>query len=150
MFPRRYALIGGIVMLAMGLLSLIPQLSSFSDQALPILKVEASYGLFLGLFAMNIFNKIALIILGVAGIWAAEAKFNSLPMSIWFSRAAFVILGVLCILGLFPQTNTLFGYWPLFGYTALVHAVFAVVGAYYGFALSYKASHTQNPVVRGV
>lgn len=149
MFPRRFALVGGIAMLALGLLSLIPQLSSFSDQALPILKVETSYGLFLGLFAMNIFNKVALLLFGIAGIWAAEARYTSLPMSIWFSRVTFFAMGLLCILGLFAQTNTLFGYWPLFGYTALEHAVFAVIGAYYGFALSYKASHTNNPVLRG-
>ena len=147
MFPRRYALFGGIVMLALGLIAFIPQLSSFSDSALPVLKVENSYGLFLGLIPMNIFNKLALILFGAAGIMAAEARFTSLPMSIWWSRAVFVVMGVLAVLGLFPATNTLMGYWPLFRGEVVVHAVFALLGAYYGFALSYKASHSQNPIL---
>lgn len=147
MFPRRYALFGGIVMLAMGVLALIPQLSSFAETALPVLKVETSYGLFLGLFPMNIFNKVALILFGVAGIWAAQSSFNSLPMSILWSRVVFFAMGALAILGLFPQTNTLMGYWPLFGAEILAHAVFAVIGAYYGFALSYKESHSNNPTL---
>ncbi len=137
MFPKRFALIGGIIMLAMGLFSLIPQLVG-SAQGLPALYVEQSYGLFLGLFPMNVLNKVALIIFGLAGIYAANKKFTNLPASIKFSRWTFFVMGPLAILGLIPQTNTLFGYWPLFGNDIWLHAAFAVVGAYFGFALTAR------------
>ena len=72
MYPRRFALVGGSLMLAIGLISLIPALQGSVDR-LPVLNVETSYGLFLGLFPMNIFNKAALIIMGLAGISAASS-----------------------------------------------------------------------------
>jgi hypothetical protein len=87
---------------------------------------------------MNIVNKVVMIVIGVAGIGAANSKFRSLPLSILFSRVVFFTMGALAILGMFPETNTISGYWPLFGAEAWVHAIFAVVGAYYGFALTSK------------
>lgn len=139
MHPRRFALIGGIIMLAMGVLALIPALSVDPVAAgLPLLKVETGYGLFAGLFPMNIFNKVALIVFGLAGIMAANAKGTSLPASIGFSRWVFFVMAPLAILGMFEQTNTLFGYWPLFSYEVLAHGVFAVAGAYFGFLLTSK------------
>lgn len=137
MYPRRFALIGGAIMLAIGLISLIPALQGTVER-LPVLNVETSYGLFLGLFPMNIFNKAALIIMGLAGVSAASSPFTSLPMSIHFSRLVFMVMAVLAVLGIIPATNTLFGYWPLFGNEIIFHGVFALVGAYYGYALSAK------------
>lgn len=137
MFPRRFALIIGIFMLAVGAISLMPNMVG-SAEGLPLLKNENSYGLFLGLFPMNIFNKVALIVLGLGGIMAASARFTSLPASIHFSRLLFFATGALAILGLFPQTNTLNGYWPLFGNGVWEHAALAVLGGYFGYALTAK------------
>lgn len=137
MYPRHFALYGGILMLVVGALAFIPTLSE-APLGLPILKVETSYGLFLGIFAMNVFNKIALIAFGLAGIAASQAENRSLPASIQYSRWVFIVMGVLTVLGLFPQTNTLFGYWPIFGGTFWANAVIAIVGAYFGFALTSK------------
>lgn len=143
MHPRKFALIGGIVMLALGALSLIPALYQYPGAYLPALNVETSYGLFLGIFPMNIFNKVALLIFGIAGILASRRPTTSLPASISWSRWVFVAMGALAILGLIPQTNTLYGYWPLFGAEVWSHAIFAVLGAYFGFALPSKA-HAEN------
>lgn len=148
MHPRNFALWGGLIMLVLGVLALIPGLSSY-PVTLPPLVLEASYGLFLGVFAMNVLNKLALIILGVAGLVAAFAKNTSLPASISYSRWVFAIMGVLAILGLFPGTNTLGGYWPLFGHEVWFHALIALVGAYFGFALSMKV-RDQGPAMGGV
>lgn len=139
MFPKRFALISGILMLILGLAALMPN-NVGSVDGLPLLKAENSYGLFLGVFAMNIFNKVALIVLGLGGIVAASSKYTSLPSSIQFSRLVFFIGLVLTILGAIPKTNTLNGYWPLFGNDMWLHAVMAVAGAYFGFALTRKAS----------
>jgi hypothetical protein len=42
-------------------------------------------------------------------------------------------MGALALIGLFPQTNTLFGYWPLFGFEIIAHGIFALIGGYYGY-----------------
>lgn len=126
-------------MLLIGIVSLIPGIEG-SAVSLPALTLDTSYGLFLGLFAMNIVNKVALILFGVAGIAVASMKFNSLPRSITWSRTVAIVMGIAAILGFIPQTNTFFGYWPLFGFEALAHAAFAIVGAYFGFALTHKAN----------
>jgi hypothetical protein len=138
MNPRRFAMIGGVFMLIWGVLALIPSLSE-NQAVLPGLKLETSYGLFLGMFAMNIVNKLALIVLGLWGIAAGTGEATNLPASIRYSRIVFFAMGVLAILGLIPQTSTLGGYWPLFGNNVYEHAVFAVVGAYFGWALSTRA-----------
>jgi hypothetical protein len=51
----------------------------------------------------------------------------------------FLIKGALAIMGLIPSTNTFFGYMPLWGKYVAVHALFAVVAAYFGIALSARA-----------
>lgn len=137
MHPQRFALIGGGLMLAMGLCALVPAWQG-SVATLPALNYEVSYGLFLGLFPMNLVNKLALIVFGVLGLYAANAKFRDLPASIGWSRLVFFVMGAAAILGMIPQTNTFFGYWPLFGAEAWVHGVFAIAGAYFGYALSSR------------
>ncbi len=140
MDPKRFAFISGLIFLLMGVSSLI---FPGAIDPLPTLKIETSYGLFLGIFPMNIFNKIALILFGIAGLRAASDKFASFPLSIFFSRAIFFVMGIAAILGLIPQTNTFFGYWPLFGNEVFAHGLFAILGAYFGYALKTKL-HNQE------
>ena len=137
MHPQRFAFVGGVLMVAVGVITLIPAMAG-SVVGLPPLYVETSYGLFLNLVSWNILNKLALIILGAIGIWASRAEFKSLPMSIQYARGMFIIMGVLTLLGLFQTTNTLFGVMPLYGNDRVVHGIIAVIGAYYGYALSSK------------
>ncbi len=139
--PKKFALYGGIVMLVMGVLALVPNLY-WGAADLPGLNVEYSYGYFLGTFAMNIFNKAALIVLGLLGIAASSWRNNSLPMSIKYSRLVMVIMAALAVLGMFEQTNTLFGYLPLFGYEIAIHGLFAVLGGYFGYRLTSMVPHT--------
>lgn len=140
MRPAKFAFWGGLVMLAMGMLALLPYLSDSPGVAgYPPLLVETSYGAFLSLFPMNIFNKLALIVFGLAGIAVSYSPARALPLSIKWSQAVMVVMGVAAVLGLIPRTNTLFGYWPLFGGEVLVHGIFAALGAYFGYALPVKA-----------
>jgi hypothetical protein len=146
MNPRLFALIGGIIMVAMGAISLIPGMEG-PREGLPILNVETSYGLFLGYFPMNVFNKVTLIVLGLAGIGAYMLKFNSLPRSILWSRVVFFVMAIAAILGIIPQTNTLYGYWPLFGGMVIANSIFAIAGAYYGYYLTSKVPDS-GPAVK--
>lgn len=140
MRPTIFAFWGGSVMLVTGILSLLPALSvSPFEAGLPSLLVESSYGAFLGLFPMNAFNKVALIAFGLAGIAVSYSPARALPLSIKWSQAVFVVMGIVAVLGMIPRTNTLFGYWPLFGGEVIVHSLFAVLGAYFGYALPVKA-----------
>jgi hypothetical protein len=139
MHPKRFAMIGGILMLIVGALAFVPALNE-APLGLPVLNLDTSYGLFLGLFPMNVLNKLALIIFGVLGILAASRESVSLPMSIRYSRIIFYIFAVVAILGIFPQTNTLFGYWPLYGNEVWSHGIVALIAAYFGFSLSSKAA----------
>ena len=64
MNAKNFALVGGIVMLVIGALSLIPAFTGLAF-GLPLLKIETSYGLFLGIFPLNIVNKAILIGFGL-------------------------------------------------------------------------------------
>ncbi len=144
MHPKQYALIGGLLMIIVGLLAFIPSLNVVPASGLPALQVENSYGMFLGYFPMNVLNKVLAIVLGAAGVAAYYAPATSLPKSISWSRIVFAVLGVLAVLGLFEQTNTLFGYMPLFSWNIISSAAFAVLGAYFGFALTSRVPEQQK------
>lgn len=134
MNAKNFALIGGIVMLVLGALSLIPAFTGLSF-GLPILKIEMSYGLFLGIFPLNIINKAILIGFGLWGIAAASDPVLSIPRSITYSRTVFALTAVFAVLGLFPQTNTLFGFAPLFGASIWLHSVLALMGGIFGYSV---------------
>jgi hypothetical protein len=43
------------------------------------------------------------------------------------------LYGLLAILGLIPGTNTLFGLVPIYGHDVWLHALSALIAAYFGF-----------------
>ncbi len=131
MHIKNFALIAGLIMVTMGFISFLP--TTNVTEGLPPLNMNLSYGMFLDLFPMNIFNKVTLIAFGTGGLWAYFTTKNNLHYSVMFSQMVFWIMGSLSLLGLFPQTNTLFGYWPLFGFEIIVHGIFALIGGYYGY-----------------
>lgn len=137
MNAKNFALISGIVMLVFGALSLIPAFTGLAF-GLPILRIETSYGLFLGIFPLNIINKLALIVFGLWGIAAANDPVLSLPRSISYCRSLATITGVLTIMGLFSYTNTMFGIAPLFGAAVWLHAVLALLGGVFGYSFSKR------------
>ena len=149
MHPKTYALVGGALMVLMAALSFLPALNQLPAEAgLPPLYVETSYGLFLNFFPMNIVNKVALLVFGIWGIAAASASTTALPRSINWSRWVFAVMGVGALLGIIPATNTVYGYWPLFGGEVWAHGIFAVLGAYFGFALPARAHKANEPLLR--
>lgn len=139
MHPKQFSLFAGIFFLIVGLVSLIPDLSSVPVYGLPALQIETSYGAFMGYFMLNIVNKVTLIAFGLGGIWAYSRPATNLPASINYSRTLAIVMAALAILGAISQTDTLFGYWPLYGNNVAASAVFALLGAYFGWALSSKA-----------
>ncbi len=142
---KRFALMGGTLMLVLGLLALFPGFSRDPARAgLPALVLDMSYGQFVGLIPMNILNKLALILFGMLGILSATSVTGSLPNSIRFSRLVFFAMAPLAILGVIPATQTLRGYWPLFGGDVALHAIFAALGAYFGFTTTGRVTSKQE------
>ncbi len=147
MHPRQFAFFGGLFLLIFGLMSFFPAMSPITTGGLVPIDVNASYGAFLGLFPMNAFNKFLFVILGGSGWIASSMQYTELPHSIHFARFVFWILAPLTLLGAFPETQTLFGLCPLYGPTNLLYGVLALIGAYQGYVMPFRAS--RNPVVKG-
>ena len=135
MSAKKFALYGGIIMFTMGLVAIIPGLEG-SKEGLPELKLDTSYGAFLGLFPMNIANKIALLSFGIAGI--AVGRISDKAYSIHYARLVFFVMGAAAILGVYDSTDTLFGFWPLYGGEIIAHGLFAVLGGICGFIPSHS------------
>lgn len=127
---KNFAFYGGIALLALGLISAIPGLVG-SMEGLPTLNLNASYGRFLDQFPMNIVNKVVLSVAGIAGILVSRK--NDPQAWVNYSRTIFFAMGALALLGIPAATNTLGGYYPLFGNVILVNALFALIGGYCGF-----------------
>jgi hypothetical protein len=139
---KKFAYWGGIAMLVIGVLSMLPGLVG-PTTGLPLLKVTSSYGAFLGMFPMNILNKLALIVFGIAGISVAK-RYEDESYSITYSKVVLYVMGALALLGIPTSTDTLGGYWPLFGGEIFSHGVFALLGGYFGYAAHSAHTHTHT------
>lgn len=142
MQTKNFALIAGLIMLIMGLASFAPILNT--TEGLPPIKVNTSYALFLDVFPLNIFNKLALILFGIWGILTYFKREKSFEYSVTYAKAIFWVMGGLAVLGIIPQTNTLFGYWPLYGFEIFAHGIFAFAGYYYGYIIT-REEHFHHP-----
>lgn len=125
---RTFALIFGIVYMLVGILGFIPGLSQHHADMPPI-SIDSFYGKMLGLFPINVLHNVVHMAIGAWGILASR----SVGASRLFGKGLAVIYGLLTILGLIPATNTLFGLVPIYGHDIWLHALSALVAAYFGF-----------------
>jgi hypothetical protein len=125
---RGFALVFGIVYLAVGILGFVPCLVQPADHA-PDLVVHAYHGRLLGLFPVNLLHNVVHLLIGLWGIAASR----SLPAALWYGRGLALFYGLLALLGLFPATQTLFGLVPIHGNDVWLHAGSALIAAYFGF-----------------
>lgn len=131
MKPGQYfSLVTGAFFLLAGLMGFIPGLMERPEAATAMAPVfDGGFGYLLGVFPVNIFNNIAYIIMGLAGIFASIA----LDSSRVYSRGMAILCGLLAILGLLPYTNTLFGLMPIFGNDVWLNAITTTFATYFGF-----------------
>lgn len=123
MNSRIFAIYGGMVMIAMGAISLFPGFEG-NGSGLFALALEASYGDFLDLFPMNILNKLAFILFGFAGVVCGLGPART---AVDYARTVASFMGALSLLGMIPPAQTLGGLWPLYGGVAIAHGLFALV-----------------------
>ena len=128
MSTRTFALIFGIVFLAVGVLGFVPNLNEPLHPGHP--PVDPEGALLLGLFPVNLLHNAVHIL---AGLWGLGAS-RSVNGSVAYARGVAIIYAVLTICGLVPSLNTLFGFVPLYGNDVWLHAVLALVAAYFGWA----------------
>lgn len=128
MGSRYFALVVGIVYLLVGLLGFIPGLVSAYNG--PDLAVAAGAGNLMGLFPINILHNIVHLAIGAWGI----ASYRSISGSVAFARGLAIFYGLLTILGILPAPlSTTFGLIPIHGADVALHAVTALIAAYFGF-----------------
>jgi hypothetical protein len=101
-----------------------------SPDAAPAAATMASHGYLLGLFPVNALHNLFHVAWGVFGL----AAYGGMTGVRLYARATAIVYGVLTVLGLVPGLSTLFGLLPLYGHDVWLHAVLALVAAYFGFA----------------
>lgn len=127
MSTRTFALIFGIVFLAVGVLGFVPNMVQPLHPGHP--PVDPEGGLLLGLFPVNLYHNAVHILFGLWGLVASR----SLSGSVAYARGVAIIYAVLTIAGFIPSLYTLFGMVPLYGNDVWLHAVLALVAAYFGW-----------------
>ena len=135
MTTQHFAMIMGIVYVLVGILGIIPGVTTPPAVGAPDLVVNTGYGYVLGLFPVNILHNF--VHLGI-GIWGLSA-YRSMMGAKGFAQGLAIFYGVLAVMGLIPVLNTTFGLIPIFGHDIWLHAVTAAAAAYFGYAVAPAA-----------
>ncbi len=145
MNTRTFALIMGIVLLLSGIAGFIPGLVTHVEPvtgpapgatgAATTADVVDAGGYLLGLFPVNTLHNLVHVVWGLFGIVAYRSFRNART----FAQATAVVYAVLTVFGLIPGLNTTFGLIPLYGHDVWLHALIAIVSAYFGFARAADA-----------
>lgn len=145
MKARYFALISGIVFVLLGIFGFIPGMVATPGTGGPSVELKAGYGYLLEAFPINVLDNIVYIAVGIWGL----VSYRSYMRARSYGRGLAIFYGVLAIMGLLPVLNTVFGLMPIFGNDVLLHAITAVIAAYFGFKTPSAAElreHERNLV----
>ncbi|HSK11415.1 MAG TPA: DUF4383 domain-containing protein [Vicinamibacterales bacterium] len=131
MSVRYFAMVAGVVYLLVGVLGFIPGVKTMPHAGDPSLALTQGYGYLFGLFPVNILHNFVHLAIGFWGI----AAYSSFFAARTYARGLAIIYGALAVMGLIPGLNTTFGLVPIFGHDVWLHAVTALVAAYFGFVV---------------
>ena len=129
MTTRHFALVFGIVFLLVGIAGFIPGLLAAPAEGDPALAIEAAHGRLMGLFPVNVVHDLIHIAFGIWGIVA----YRTLAAARLYAKSVAVIYALLVVMGFIPVLNTTFGLAPIHGHDIWLHALLAIVAAYFGF-----------------
>lgn len=127
MNTRTFALLFGIVFLAVGVLGFVPGMVQPLHEGHPA--VMGNGGQLLGLFPVNEVHNAVHILFGLWGLAASRSAGGSVT----YARGVAIIYAVLTVAGLVPALNTGLGFVPLYGNDIWLHGVLALVAAYFGW-----------------
>lgn len=129
MGARYFALISGILYICVGLAGFVPGMVATPGTGGPHVALNAGYGYLLGAFPINVLHNIVHIAIGLWGL----ASYRSYLGARNYGRGLAIFYGVLAVMGLLPVLNTTFGLIPIFGNDVWLHALTALIAAYFGF-----------------
>jgi hypothetical protein len=132
MNTRTFAIIFGIVFIVVGLGGFIAPLTPMGGMNMDAdtqVKMTTMFGYELKLFPVNVLHDIVHILFGIWGLLAAR----SLGGARAYFRGVAIIYAVLTVMGLIAPLNTTFGLIPLYGNDIWLHALLAIVAAYFGW-----------------
>ncbi len=133
---KTFALIFGVVFLAVGIAGFFLLDPAGPGSTGHNLTMNHGEGVLLGLFPVNTLHNVAHLLFGVWGLLSA----GSVGAARGYFRGVAIGYGLLTVLGLIPQTQTLFGLVPLHGHDVWLHAVLALAGVYFGFIHRERAN----------
>lgn len=126
---RYFALAYGIVFLLVGIAGFVPGLTTPPEAGADV-AVATAFGRLFDLFPVNVLHNLVHIAFGIWGL----AAYRTLSAARIYARSVAVIYAVLMVMGLIPVLNTTFGLIPLYGHDIWLHALLALVAAYFGWA----------------
>ena len=133
MRTRYFALVFGVVFLLVGIAGFVPAFVSpppAGPDPAATAAADAGFGRLMGLFPINAPHNLVHVAFGVWGL----AAYRAFPAARLYGRAVAVIYALLAVMGLIPGLNTTFGLVPIYGHDVWLHALLAIVAAYFGFA----------------
>src|SRR5438094_8836450 len=133
MNARNFAMVLGVIFVAVGILGFIPFVNMHHDMDMqdPNLMVKGpGTGHLLGLFHVNVLHNLVHILFGAMGIGMSRAG-----QAMLYCRIVAIAYGLLAVLGLIPTANIwyTFGLIPIEGHDVWLHALIAIVAAYFGW-----------------
>jgi hypothetical protein len=142
-----FALIAGLLYMALGILGMLSSLSVRPPADAPALTVTANYGYLFGAFAVNaVLNGVHFLL----GFWGLIAWSGALS-AVNYARGLAFASAAMALMGLVPGLQTAFGFAPLHGNEVWLHALTAIGAAYIGFrsaARSVAATMQEVPAER--
>jgi hypothetical protein len=127
MNTRTFAMIFGVVFLIVGVGGFI--LVDKTAVPDPGLTMTHGFGHELDLFPINTVHNIIHILFGLWGLAASR----SLGGAVTYFRCVAIIYALLTLMGLLDATKTTFGFVPIYGNDVWLHALLALVAAYFGW-----------------
>ena len=140
MNTRTFAMIFGIAFLLIGLSGFV--MAPATPGPHPDLHMTQGYGNALGLFPVNILHNIVHIVFGLWGLAASR----SLGGAVTYFRGVAISYALLTVMGLVDAANlhTTFGFIPLYGNDVWLHALLALVAAYFGWMHRNTGAHDRT------
>ena len=129
MATRYFALIWGIVFLAITASGFIPGSWVPAPAHYPEIAVDSWYGAALGTCPVNILHNIVHLVFGIWGVMAYRDLDKARP----YAKAVAIVYAMFAVMGFIPVLDTTFGLVPLFGNDIWLHILLAAPAAYFGF-----------------
>ena len=140
MTPSSFALLAGVAYLLIGVIGLVPAALVPPPPDAPPTSFALLYGYLLGAFPVNVLHTALHIAIGFWGLCAYSGKCSAVA----FARALAILFAVLAVLGVIPGADTLFGLMPVHGHDVPLHAVTALVAAYFGWRVPSRARERRH------